>query len=420
MLKVNGHRYSPTILHRILHMASVTGSFDVAAVALQVVGEVAVSDRQINKLVTETGQEMAAGRDARTEAYVHQPLPRQPTRVEVPPDLAAIFCDGGRMRTREPDQGQWVHTPHWRETKNAGFHRMRSGSFDEDPQLDLPECFRNQAYVAKLVGGLKSLKNEGREAEEDLPPQPTVEEGHGEPSADPTPAWQPETLFRTCVSSLATSEEFGPMMAAEADERGFYTACKKAFLGDGLAYNWTIQRRWFREFEPIADFVHVVEYVYTAAKAMHPNLPARWQQYLHWATACWQGRGAEVCEDLCQWQIRLGPASEGEELPESDPRKVAQVTISYLTNNRGRMDYPRYRRGGLPVTSSLAESLVKQISQRVKGTEKFWNDGASGEAILQLRAAVLSDGERLQCWIRNRPISPFSPRARCPNYVSPA
>jgi hypothetical protein len=46
----------------------------------------------------------------------------------------------------------------------------------------------------------------------------------------------------------------------------------------------------------------------------------------------------------------------------------------------------------------------------VKGTEKFWNDGPSGEAILQIRASVISDGERLQNWIRNRPISPFSPR----------
>ncbi len=74
------------------------------------------------------------------------------------------------------------------------------------------------------------------------------------------------------------------------------------------------------------------------------------------------------------------------------------------------MDYPGYRRSGLPVTSSLAESLVKQVSQRVKGTEKFWNDGPLGQAILQIRAAVISDGDRLPHWIRHRPISPFSPR----------
>jgi hypothetical protein len=53
------------------------------------------------------------------------------------------------------------------------------------------------------------------------------------------------------------------------------------------------------------------------------------------------------------------------------------------TNNRSRLDYPRYRRVGLPVTS--AESLVKQVRKRVKATEKFWDDGATGEAILQVR-----------------------------------
>jgi hypothetical protein len=409
---VDGHGYSPTIMHRILHMAGVTSSFDVAEVALKVVGELSISDRQINKLVTETGQQMAADRNARTEAYVEQPLPRRPTQVEMPVDLAAVFCDGGRMRTRQADQGQGVHQPHWRETKNAAFHRMRSHSSDEDPQPDLPECFRNQAYVEKLVGGLKDVKKEGREEEEDLEEGSPPEETPKDTSAAPFPPWHPETLFRTCLSSLAPSEQFGPMMAAEADVRGFYAAKKKAFLGDGLGYNWTIQKRWFPEFVPITDFVHVVEYAYTAAKALHVDVASRWQQYLHWTTACWQGRVDEVIEDLRQWQSGLGALPKGEEVPETDPRKLVHAAITYLTNNRIRMDYPRYRHEGLPVTSSLAESLVKQMNKRVKGTEKFWNDGPSGEAILQLRAAILSDDERLLTWICSRPISPFSPRCR--------
>ena len=107
------------------------------------------------------------------------------------------------------------------------------------------------------------------------------------------------------------------------------------------------------------------------------------------------------------WQSSVGVLPEGEKVPETDPRKIIHNTLTYLTNNTSRMNYPRYRLEGLPVTSSLAESLVKQISKRVKGTEKFWNDGPSGEAILQLRAAVLSDDDRLQHRINNRPIPPF-------------
>lgn len=412
-MNIDGHGYSPTILHRILHLVSVTTSFDVAAVALEVVGEISISAMQINNLASEVGQEMAADRDARTQQYVEQPLPRQATTVDVPPDLAAVFFDGGRMRTRQTDQGPGVHEPCWRETKNAAFHRMRSNSFDEDPQGELPECFRNEAYVKKLVGGLKNLKKEGREEEDASAAKSTEAANPADTSSpDEQSAWQPETLFRTCVSSLASSAKFGPMMAAEADARGFFTAGKQAFLGDGQACNWTIQRRWFPTFVAITDFVHAVEYIYSAAKAIHEDEATRWRQYLCWATACWQGQVENIVEELRQWQARVGPLPDGEEVSETDPRKILRTTVTYLTNNGCRMDYPRYRQEGLPVTSSLAESLVKQVSKRVKGTEKFWNDGPSGEAILQLRAAVLCDDDRLQNWIRTRPVSPFSPRCR--------
>jgi hypothetical protein len=289
---------------------------------------------------------------------------------------------------------------------------MKSETSFADPQPELPDCFCNEAYVEKLVKGLKSLKNAGREEELEVQQPSPASTPSEEASPQEAASWQPETLFHTCVSSLASSEEFGPMMAAEADSRGFFTAKKKAFVGDGQGYNWTIQQRWFSDFVPIADFVHAVEYVYTAAKTVYAEAPSRWRQYLEWATACWKGDVAKVIADLGAWQSRIGIPPEGEKLPENDPRKIIYSVITYLSNNGGRMDYPRYRGQGLPVTSSLAESLVKQISKRVKGTEKFWNDGPSGEAILQLRAAVISDGDRLEHWITNRPISQFSPRCR--------
>jgi hypothetical protein len=58
------------------------------------------------------------------------------------------------------------------------------------------------------------------------------------------------------------------------------------------------------------------------------------------------------------------------------------------------------------------ESLVKEINYRVKGTEKFWNDGINGEAILQVRTAALGDDDRLGKHLRNRPGSPFRPNVK--------
>jgi len=75
------------------------------------------------------------------------------------------------------------------------------------------------------------------------------------------------------------------------------------------------------------------------------------------------------------------------------------------------MNYPEYRKAGLPTTSAMIESLIKEINYRVKGTEKFWNRPAGAEAILQVRAAALDDHDRLSHWILNRPGSPHYRRS---------
>ena len=67
-----------------------------------------------------------------------------------------------------------------------------------------------------------------------------------------------------------------------------------------------------------------------------------------------------------------------------------------------RLNYPAYRREGLPLTSSHIESAIKQINARVKGTEKFWRHDHAN-AVLQLRADSLSDSQSLKkFWIRWR------------------
>ena len=81
---------------------------------------------------------------------------------------------------------------------------------------------------------------------------------------------------------------------------------------------------------------------------------------------------------------------------------VVARSLGYLQNNEGRMKYSEYRKEGLPIVSSLVESMVKQIGRRVKGTEKFWTDEGA-EAILQMRADYLSDGDVMtQFWQRRQ------------------
>ena len=100
-----------------------------------------------------------------------------------------------------------------------------------------------------------------------------------------------------------------------------------------------------------------------------------------------------MLEELRRWRTTLGDPEKA--TPDNDPRQIIARTVGYLENNRTRMNYPEYRRQGMPVTTAWMESLVKEINYRVKGTEMFWNDPEGGEAILQVRAAALSDDDRL-------------------------
>ena len=393
LLKLDGRAYSPVVLERIVVAGGLAKSFAVAAELLKRIGEIDVSSRQVNNLTVLVGQELAAGRDRQTEAYADRPLPRAVTRVAPSPQLACVEVDGGRMQTRTAGAGPGVHEAHWRETKTAGFFRMKTASHAADPHPELPRCFADRKRMKGLLPGVGE----------------TPAESVAEPPRDRVPDWRPKVLFRTCSASLETSECFGPMMAAEADARGFFAAQRRAFLGDGLAYNWSIQRTHFPTFEPIVDFVHPVERLHAAARAIGDDDAREWTQYVAWAAAVWQGRVEEVIGQLAGHSRSFGPPPKDAE--ESDPRRVLAETLTYLQNNRSRMDYPRYRCAGLPVTSALIESLVKEMNYRVKGTEKFWNDGPNGEAILQVRAALLSDDDRLAAYIRNRPGSPYARRS---------
>jgi hypothetical protein len=374
-------------------------SYPIGAKLLEELAGISISSRHLNNLTVKIGTELGEDRDARTAGYSEQPLPRTPRRAEMAIPLATVSIDGGRMQTRLDGGGTGVHDPHWRETKNALFLRMSGVRFVDDPHPELPKCFADRHCMKTLLPGVESAQSDRKG---DRQSAAASQREHCQ--------WRPESLFRTCLSSLTTSKKFGPMMAAEADSRGFYLAAKRAFVSDGLPYNWTIQQTHFPTFTPILDFVHAVEHIYAAARCVRNDEETVWQIHLQWTTACWQGRVVEVISQLRAEQQQVGEPPP--DAAENDPRKIIANTIGYFQNNAQRMNYPAYRRDGLPVTSALMESFVKELNQRVKGTEKFWNDGASGEAILQVRAAALCDDNRLQRHLRNRPGNPFRPNAR--------
>ena len=181
------------------------------------------------------------------------------------------------------------------------------------------------------------------------------------------------------------------MMQQAARERNFFGEGRRAFLGDGLAMNWTIQKRYFAGFTPILDFVHALSYVFAAAFAGRSQAEGE-EVYRRWIEAVWSGQVAAIVAELAARSVELGPPPS--DCVETDPRQLVHDSLGYLKGNTERMSYDEYRRQGLPIMTSAVESAIKMMNKRVKGSEKFWSEPGA-EAILQLRADFLGETERM-------------------------
>lgn len=388
----NTREATPGFKRQIVILNAETRSFERASIVMKEVVGFCVSTNTIERISLEAGEELSAAKEDDWSEILSGEI--------VVPQVAVVLNDGGRIRTRKMGCGVGVHLENegWSETKNAAFISVASETSDVDPQGQPPDCFLNAQHVSKLTEQAQTAKNTEREADSTDPEQ--TQESKPEPSKTKQPH-KPRRILRTVVSSMKNSREFGKQMDREARRRRFDEALRRAYLGDGLTCNWTIHAEHFSDYVPILDFTHAVTYLFTASVICFGKTPAAWTAYCAWITLCWQGNIAKVLDELRTHQTRIGTPDE--ETSKDDPREQLRIVIGYLQNNQNRMHYARYRCQGLPVTTAWMESLVKEINYRVKGTEMFWNNPTGAEAILQIRAAALSEDGRLTRFLSHRP-----------------
>jgi hypothetical protein len=408
---------------KITYAGTVSRSFAEGSELLERLADLPVSAKQVERLTRRIGAERVAERDAQVAAFVALPLVEKfkaPAGVKAP-NLAVVMADGGRLqildRSQSPAQepslpaaeGAAVAVPaatedetwqedkatsgHWREDKVALLLTMTSEVSATDPCPRLPPAFADPTWIPELV---RQLSKQAKAVEEDTAAAAEAEAGQA--PAKPATYEPPRVLERRVLASRQCWPRFAPILAAAAWAWGFQGAARKAFVGDGSANHWRLQRRFFGSFIPILDFIHALSYVYAAATAGQSRALG-WACYRQWIGWVWQGRVGRVISALEARQAEVGLPEQDE--AETSVRQVVARTLTYLNNQREKMRYDEYRRQGLPLTSSLMESVVKQVNRRVKGTEKFWSEEGA-EALLQLRADSLSDGKLLEDFWQRR------------------
>jgi hypothetical protein len=356
-----------------------------------------VGVKQVERLTKQIGRERVEQRDTAAESFRRRPMVERedvanPERVV--PQVAMVSVDGGRLQIRERDEPPGTVDSHWRESKVAVLETLASEVHATDPDPDLPRCFLDAARTLKMAreighvaSGTEVVVPEGLTATESAADEAGSAESGANSAPRPSRPGRPERLVRSIVATRAVAAVFGWLVQAAAWSRNFFGAPRRAFLADGQEVNWTLWRRHFPTFEPILDFIHALTYVFAAATAGR-SAKEGWDEFQRWIELVWAGRVREILPELERRSIELGPPPS--DASETDPRQVVADALRYLSNNAQRMQYDKYRREGLPITTSAVESAIKQVNQRVKASEKFWSN-AGAEAVLQLRADYLSE-----------------------------
>ena len=179
-----------------------------------------------------------------------------------------------------------------------------------------------------------------------------------------------------CADTDTDLAPFAQRVLRETQRRGFDQARRRVILGDGAPWIWNLADELFPDAIQIVDIFHAKGYLFEAARAIYgagTDLAGQW--------------GKQRRDDLDQGRIDdlLAALAEHPACPE------AGACSSYITNNRKRMDYPRFRALGLCITTGVVEGGCKHVvATRFKRGGMRWTvNGAN--AILALRCAILNN-----------------------------
>lgn len=381
--------YSPSVLEKIEYAGANAASFQQAAQHMKMLADLEISGMHIERLTERIGAEREKERDEEVELMKQDKLK---VKVLNKPEVCAVYVDAGKAQTRADDgQGPGVRGQAWADTKVACLVTYQAEEHADDPQPEVPKKLMERETVKEICRQMALIHGKSQETK---PKSEALRESKVKEPQEAERIAKPEPLVRTAVATQQKIDEFGWIVAAEAQKRGFYEAERKAFVGDGGNWIDPFGALHFPDWIQVLDFMHGMTHLYGGASAAYgKDTKEAWDFYKRLVTKVWKGEIGSLIRMLENQVKRIGKPPA--DVSPSDPRKIVELTLLYVRRNAHRMDYPTYRKLGLPISSAPIESLIKQFNQRVKGTEKFWHRNRL-EAVLQSRAAYLSEDGRAQ------------------------
>jgi hypothetical protein len=148
----------------------------------------------------------------------------------------------------------------------------------------------------------------------------------------------------TYVATTERVEPFGGMMRDEFRRRFPTPPAEIAFLGDGAAWNWELQRVWFPTALGIVDFFHAGEHVTKVVDLVENHgTPAGRKRRKRWVKLLLRGR---LDQFLAEASVAFPSAQ----------REAGQKALAYFERNRERMRYAEFRARGYFIGSGVVEA----------------------------------------------------------------
>jgi hypothetical protein len=186
---------------------------------------------------------------------------------------------------------------------------------------------------------------------------------------------------QTYTAYLGGPEEFGQLLSAEAERRGYDCAQKRASVGDGAKWIWNLTGLCFPTSWEIVDWYHAMDHLWQVSGLLYGEGTASGKRWVkRREDDLWLGRVHSVIEAIDA--LTPGLSAEAQEEVQSE--------AGYFRNNARRMHYQEFREEGYPLGSGTVESGCKNlVTKRMKGPGMRWSR-TGAQNMLALRAEYLS------------------------------